>query len=57
MTKLMTLCATAALTLTAFANNEDGTTRYKVDAEASEITWHATKVTGEHMGTVGLLNG
>ena len=57
MTKLMTLCATAALTLTAFANNDEGTTRYKVDAAASEITWHATKVTGEHMGTVGLLNG
>ena len=57
MTKLMTFCAAAALTLTSFANNDEGTTRYKVDASASEITWHATKVTGEHMGTVGLLNG
>ena len=51
MTKLMTFCAAAALTLTSFANNDEGTTRYKVDASASEITWHATKVTGEHMGT------
>ena len=57
MTKLMTFCAAAALALTSFANNDEGTTRYKVDASASEITWHATKVTGGHMGIVGLLNG
>jgi polyisoprenoid-binding protein YceI len=54
----MTLCASMALTLTAFGtNNDDGTTRYKVDAAASSVTWHATKVTGEHMGTVNLANG
>jgi polyisoprenoid-binding protein YceI len=57
MIKLMTLCAAAALTVTSFANNEEGTTRYKVDVAASAITWHATRVTGEHTGTVGLLNG
>ena len=39
------------------AHNEEGTTRYKVDASASSITWHATKVTGEHMGTVNVANG
>ena len=58
MNTFMTLCASMALTLTAFAtNNNDGTTRYKVDASASSVTWHATKVTGEHMGTVNLANG
>ena len=57
MTTLMTFCATAALILTSLADNNEGTTRYKVDAAASAITWHATRVTGEHMGTVGLLNG
>ena len=41
----------------ALASNEEGTTRYKVDASASSITWHATKVTGEHMGTVNVANG
>ena len=56
MNTFITLCATMALTLTAFASN-DGTTRYKVDAAASSVTWHATKVTGEHMGTVNLANG
>ena len=57
MTTLMTFCATAALILTSLADNNEGTTRYKVDAAVSAITWHATRVTGEHMGTVGLLNG
>lgn len=53
----MTLGATLVLTLSAFASNEEGTTRYKVDGNASSITWHATKVTGEHMGTVNVTNG
>ena len=58
MNTFMTLFASMALTLTAFASNDkDGTTRYKVDASASSLTWHATKVTGEHMGTVNLANG
>ena len=58
MNTFMTLFASMALTLTAFAsNNNDGTTRYKVDASASSLTWYATKVTGEHMGTVNLANG
>ena len=58
MNTFMTLFASMALTLTAFAsNNNDGTTRYKVDASSSSLTWHATKVTGEHMGTVNVANG
>ena len=60
MNTIITLCASWALTLTASAcvdSNNAGTTRYKVDASASAVTWHATKVTGEHMGTVNLANG
>lgn len=57
MNILMTIGASLALTLGAFATNEEGTTRYKVDAAASSVTWHATKVTGEHMGTVNVANG
>ena len=58
MKQLLTLCAIASMTLTTFATNpNDATTRYKVDAESSSLTWHATKVTGEHMGTVNVANG
>lgn len=57
MNILMTLGASLALTLGASTTNEEGTTRYKVDAAASSVTWHATKVTGEHMGTVNVANG
>lgn len=60
MNTIITLCASWALTLTASAcvdSDNTGTTRYKVDASASTVTWHATKVTGEHMGTVDLANG
>ena len=57
MKQLLTLCASVVLASGALANNEEGTTRYKVDASASSITWHATKVTGEHMGTVNVANG
>ena len=58
MKQLLTLCAIASMTLTAFTTNpNDATTRYKVDAESSSLTWHATKVTGEHMGTVNVANG
>lgn len=57
MNILMTIGASLALTLGVFATNEEGTTRYKVDAAASSVTWHATKVTGEHMGTVNVANG
>ena len=57
MKTFLTLVASLALTLGAAANNDEGTTRYRVDATASSITWHATKVTGEHMGTVDVTNG
>ena len=57
MKTIMTLSATLVLALSAFASNNEGTTRYKVDGTASSITWHATKVTGEHMGTVNVANG
>lgn len=57
MKNIMTLGAALVLTLAAFASNNEGTTRYKVDNSASTITWHATKMTGEHMGTVNLANG
>lgn len=57
MKQSLTLFAALAIALGAFANTEDGTTRYKVDANSSSITWHATKVTGEHMGTVDVANG
>ena len=57
MIQLLTLCASVVLASGALASNEEGTTRYKVDASASSITWHATKVTGEHMGTVNVANG
>ena len=58
MKQLLTLCAIASMTLTTFATNpNDATTRYKVDAESSSLTWHATKVTGEHRGTVNVANG
>ena len=57
MKTFLTLAASLALTLGASANNDEGTTRYRVDATASSITWHATKVTGEHMGTVDVTNG
>ncbi|MDG1674850.1 MAG: YceI family protein [Flavobacteriales bacterium] len=57
MKNIMTLGTTLVLTLAAFASNDEGTTRYKVDTNASSITWHATKVMGEHMGTVNVTNG
>lgn len=57
MTMFLTLVASLALTLGTSAHSEEGTTRYRVDASASTITWHATKVTGEHMGTVDVTNG
>ncbi|MDA0939882.1 MAG: YceI family protein [Bacteroidetes bacterium] len=57
MKNIMTFGACLVLTLAAFASNNEGTTRYKVDTNASSITWHATKVTGEHMGTVNVANG
>ena len=57
MNFFMTLGASLALTLGTLATGEEGTTRYKVDANASTVTWHATKVTGEHMGTVNVANG
>ena len=57
MKNIMILGATLMLTLGAFASNNEGTTRYKVDTNVSSITWHATKVTGEHMGTVNVTNG
>ena len=37
--------------------NDEGTTRYKVNATESIITWNASKVTGEHSGTVNVANG
>ncbi|MFD2514382.1 YceI family protein [Pontibacter locisalis] len=30
---------------------------YNVDLAKSEVKWHAKKVTGEHMGTIGVSNG
>ena len=58
MKQLLTLCAIASMTLTAFATNpNNATTRYKVDPESSSLTWHATKVTGAHMGTINVANG
>ncbi|WP_114784094.1 YceI family protein [Botryobacter ruber] len=30
---------------------------YKVETTKSEVKWHATKVTGEHMGTISLKEG
>jgi len=57
MKTFLTLVASLALTLGASAHNEEGTTRYRVDTSESTITWHATKVTGEHMGTVDVTNG
>jgi len=56
MKNTLTLAVAALLAGTAWATNET-TTRYRVNAEASNVTWHATKVTGEHSGTVGIQNG
>lgn len=56
MKQLLSLAAAALVAIGANAH-VDGTTRYKVDANASTISWHATKVTGEHSGTVGIQNG
>lgn len=56
MKQFFTLLVAFAMATTACAHL-DHTTRYKVNAGESTITWHATKVTGEHSGTVGIQNG
>jgi len=56
MKHILTLLAAAMVVASAWATN-DNTTRYRVNKEASTITWNATKVTGEHSGTVGVQNG
>ncbi len=56
MKQFFSLLATALVAFSASAH-VDGTTRYKVDANASTITWYATEVTGKHIGTVGIQNG
>ena len=56
MKQFFTLLVCSAMATTASAHL-DHTTRYKVNAGESTITWHATKVTGEHSGTVGIQNG
>ena len=53
----MTLFASMALTLTVFASNDGTTAIQSGRCKPSSVTWHATKVTGEHMGTVNLANG
>ncbi|MDA0728853.1 MAG: YceI family protein [Bacteroidetes bacterium] len=56
MKNILTLAIAAFLAGSTWATN-DNTTRYRVNADASTITWNATKVTGEHSGTVGIQNG
>jgi polyisoprenoid-binding protein YceI len=56
MKHILTLAVAAFLAGSTWATN-DTTTRYRVNAEASTVTWNATKVTGEHSGTVGIQNG
>lgn len=56
MKQFFTLLVALAMATTACAHL-DHTTRYKVNAGESTITWHATKVTGEQSGTVGIQNG
>ncbi|MBD1396932.1 YceI family protein [Pontibacter sp. JH31] len=67
-TAILATCA-AALTLTAFTGNQNQMPAptevaapakgrvYKVETAASEIKWHAKKVTGEHMGDITLKSG
>lgn len=56
MKNILTLAVAAFLAGPVGATN-DNTTRYRVNKEASTVTWNATKVTGEHSGTVGIQNG
>lgn len=45
---------------TAVATEKNGAKKavaYKVDAAKSVVKWHAKKVTGEHLGTIGLASG
>jgi polyisoprenoid-binding protein YceI len=56
MKNILSLAAAALLAGSTWATN-DTTTRYRVNTDASTITWNATKVTGEHSGTVGIQNG
>lgn len=44
-------------TATAFAQNKPMTTTYTVDTEKTTVAYHATKVTGEHRGTVKVKSG
>ena len=48
-----------AATLAALGASAHGelTTRYKINTTASSVTWEATKVTGEHSGTIQIANG
>jgi polyisoprenoid-binding protein YceI len=52
------LLLTAVLATTAaFAQDKPMTTTYTVDTEKSTVSYHATKVTGEHRGTVKVKSG
>ncbi|MDX5419388.1 MAG: YceI family protein [Hymenobacteraceae bacterium] len=67
-TAILATCA-AVLTLTAFTSNPNqpaATTEmaspakgrvYNVETAASEVKWHAKKMTGEHMGNISLKSG
>lgn len=39
------------------ANNGDDKVTYKVNTDASNITWNGYKVTGEHEGTINIMDG
>ena len=50
--KSLLISSLLVFSLTLFAEEA-----YKVDPEKSEVKWHATKVTGEHYGTVNVATG
>ncbi len=48
---------TIAFTVSVFAFRADKDDKFTVDAEKSSMQWHATKVTGQHDGTVNIKEG
>jgi polyisoprenoid-binding protein YceI len=57
MKALFTAMLALALPALMVANNGDEKVSYKVNTDASNITWNGYKVTGEHEGTINLMAG
>jgi polyisoprenoid-binding protein YceI len=57
MKTLFTAMFALAMPALMIASNGDDQVTYKVNTEASNIKWNGYKVTGEHEGTINIMNG